>query len=111
MRSSASMPLPQLCQPAVAHQLGPQGRLLANAQVSALLRQKLRCRQPQHRITQELEPLVVAGQPGGGVGERFIQGRQVGVRRRLQPEAIQEGNQVLAANGVHHCGEWGESRT
>ncbi|KMM17969.1 hypothetical protein SYNGFB01_00335 [Synechococcus sp. GFB01] len=105
--------LAQLRQPAIADQLGPQGRLATDAQLAMPLPQVLGCGQAQHGIAEEFQPLVIVGQPRRTVREGLLdrsQGRCTAAGAVgggwIDTEAAQKGQQTLAALRGHDGAGW-----
>ena len=114
----------QFSQPAIAHQLGPQGGALADAELGVVAAQVEGSGEAQHGVAEEFELFVINGPAGGTVAEGLFDGGEgasaaagAGRRRRVQAEPAQQLQKQAATLGSHgggaagDGGQGGESRT
>ncbi len=105
---------PEGREPAITHQLAPQGGLLPHAQVPVVVAEEFGGGQAQHGIPQKFEPFVAADFAEGAVAEGFFDGGEGhggGARPAagggIQAEALEKGLELGEALGRHR---WRRSR-
>ena len=81
-----------LCQPAVAHQLGPQVGAGTHSKIGVVAVDEFGGGEPQHRIAEEFQSFQVPGATGRHVGERLIHlGQQLRINRDFSVKALDQG--------------------
>ena len=89
-------------QPAIADQLGPQVGAGTHREIGVVAINEFGGGEPQHRITEELQPFQVAGPAARHVGEGLIhQGEELTVDGDLSVEALDQVGELCGAGWIH----------